>query len=315
PVTVGPDLSYNGSGDAFVTKVNAVGNALSYCGYVGGSESDLGFGIAVNAAGNAFLTGYAASDESTFPVTIGPDLSYNGGDRDAFVAKVAAAGTALDYCGYIGGSQEDWGWAIALDAGGTHAHVTGHSSSSEATFPVTVGPDLSYNGGARDAFVAKVNAAGSALAYCGYVGGSGSDTGYGIAVDVGGNAYLTGETSSSAASFPVTLGPDLSYNGGAWDAFVARVRATGAAMDYCGYIGGSDGDFGYGVAVDSWGNAFVTGETSSTEATFPVTLGPDLSYNGGFNDGFVAKVSSGGLPFFADGFESGDTSAWSVTVP
>jgi hypothetical protein len=315
PVTVGPDLSYNGNGDAFVARVSVTGTTLAYCGYIGGSGTDFGYGIAVNAAGNAYVTGQTASDGTTFPVTVGPDLSYNGGDRDAFVAKLNTAGTALDFCGYIGGSDEDWGWAIALDAAGSNAYVIGHTASFEATFPVTVGPALSYNGGTRDAFVAKVNAAGSALAYCGYVGGSGADTGYGIAVDVGGNAYLTGETSSTAASFPVMLGPDLSYNGGIRDAFVARVNAAGSALSYCGYIGGSDGDFGYGVAVDADGHAYVTGETSSTEASFPVTVGPGLSYNGGFNDGFVAKISSLNLLPFADGFESGDSSAWSATVP
>ncbi len=153
-------------------------------------------------------------------------------------------------------------------------------NSTEATFPVTVGPDLTYNGGAYDAFVAKVNAAGTALVYCGYIGGAGNDTGDGIAVDGAGNAYVTGSTTSTEATFPVTVGPDLTYNGGIRDAFVAKVNAAGTALVYCGYIGGSGDDFGYGIAVDGAGNAYVTGDTNSTEATFPVTVGPDLTYNG-----------------------------------
>ena len=109
-------------------------------------------------------------------MTVGPDLTYNGGSCDAFVAKVNAAGTALVYCGYIGGSGDDYGCGIAVDSAG-NAYVTGYTSSTEATFPVTVGPDLTYNGGTSDAFVAKVNAAGTALVYCGYIGGSGDDLG------------------------------------------------------------------------------------------------------------------------------------------
>jgi hypothetical protein len=157
---------------------------------------------------------------------------------------------------------------------------------------VTVGPDLTYNGGVRDAFVAKVNAPGTALLYCGYIGGSGDDVGYGIAVDSSGNAYVTGRTNSSEATFPVTVGPDLTYNGGLFDAVVAKVNAAGTALLYCGYIGGSGDDFGFGIAVDSSGNAYVTGWTTSTEATFPVTVGPDLTSNGGPNDAFVAKIAN-----------------------
>jgi hypothetical protein len=315
PVTVGPDLTHNGgSEDAFAARVNAAGTALDYCGYIGGSDYDHGYAIAVDAVGNAYVVGGTRSTEASFPVTAFPDLTYNGGDYDAFVAKVNAAGTALDYCGYIGGSGFDYARGIAIDADG-NSYVTGQTGSTEATFPVTVGPDLSYNGDERDAFVAKVNAAGTALDYCGYIGGSSRDFGNAIAVDAVGDAYVTGYTNSTEATFPVAVGPDLSYNGGVYgDAFVARVNSPGSGLDYCGYIGGSDYDFGVGITVDAVGNAYVAGSTYSTEASFPVAVGPDVTYNGGDRDVFVAKVSSPGLPF-ADGFESGDTSAWSATVP
>ncbi len=169
-----------------------------YAGYIGGSGIDAGFGIAVDSSGNAYVTGFTDSTEATFPVTVGPDLTYNGGSIDAFVAKVNAAGTALVYCGYIGGSGEDAGYGIAVDSSG-NAYVTGYTLSTQATFPVTVGPDLTYNGdsGGGDAFVAKVNAAGTALVYCGYIGGNNDDFGYGIAVDSSGNAYVTGQTLST----------------------------------------------------------------------------------------------------------------------
>jgi hypothetical protein len=306
-VTIGPDLTYNGgTPDAFVAKVNAAGTALVYCGYIGGSSGDVGFGIALDPSGNAYVAGSTLSNEATFPVTIGPDLTYNGGEGDVFVAKVNAAGNALVYCGYIGGSGYDTSSGIAVDNSG-NAYISGSASSTEATFPVTIGPDLTHNGG-DDAFVAKVNAAGTALVYCGYIGGVGApdpflgivdEFGYGIAVDSSGSAYVTGYTFSDQATFPVTVGPDLTYNGGQ-DAFVARVNSAGAMLVYCGYIGGSGDERCEAIAVDSSGNAYVTGSTISSEATFPVIVGPDLTFNDGFYDAFVVKVPS--TPTLPKGF-------------
>ncbi|MEK7752986.1 MAG: SBBP repeat-containing protein, partial [Acidobacteriota bacterium] len=303
PVTVGPDLTHNGNADAFVAKVNAPGTALLYAGYIGGSQPEYAYGIAVDAAGNAYATGYTNSTQATFPVAVGPDLTYNGGDWDAFVAKVNAAGTALVYAGYIGGSIVEYGYGIAVDAAG-NAYVTGGTTSIEASFPVTVGPDLTYNGG-FDAFVAKVSAAGTALVYAGYIGGSNSDWGTAIAVDAAGNAYLAGMTGSTEATFPVTVRPDPTHNGGYWDAFVAKVNAAGTALVYAGYIGGSSDDYGYGMAVDAAGNAYVTGFTGSSEATFPVMVGPDLTYNGGSYDVFAAKVNAAGTALTYAGYIGG----------
>ncbi len=161
----------------------------------------------------------------------------------------------LVYCGYIGGAGNDAGYAVAVDDSGS-AYVTGSTLSPASSFPVTVGPDLSLNGG-YDVFVAKINADGTALDYCGYIGGIGHDNGYGIAVDAAGNAYVTGDTGSNQSSFPVTVGPDLTLNGYD-DAFVAKVNAAGTALDYCGYIGGSENEGGYGIAVDATGNAYIS---------------------------------------------------------
>jgi hypothetical protein len=303
PVTVGPDLTSNGNYDAFVAKVNASGTALVYCGYIGGSGSDWAQAIAVDSSGNAYVTGFTSSDQTTFPVSGGPDLTYNGGNfYDAFVAKVNASGTALTYCGYIGGGGDEKGYGIAVDGSG-NAYVTGYTTSDQTTFPVTGGPDLTFNGN-RDAFVAKVNASGTALVYCGYIGGSGDDYGLGIAIDGGGNAYVTGCTTSTQATFPITVGPDLTLNGD-YDAFVAKVNASGTALTYCGYIGGSDYDCGNGVAIDGNGNAYVTGFTYSSETTFPVTVGPDLTFNGGTYDAFVAKVNASGTALVYCGYIGG----------
>ncbi len=304
PETVGPDLTQNGGTyDAFVAKVNAAGNGLTYCGYIGGSGTDNGNGIAVDAEGNAYVTGMTTSTEASFPETVGPDLTHNGGPYDAFVAKVNPDGTALVYCGYIGGAHYEYGNGIAVDTAG-NAYVTGDTGSSAGTFPETVGPDLSHNGGFYDGFVAKVNTAGTGLTYCGYLGGNDYDSGKAVAVDSAGNAYVTGYTRSSETSFPDTGGPDLSYNG-LEDAFVAKVNTAGSALSYCGYIGGSGEDIGSGIAVDSSGNAYITGWTNSTGTTFPETVGPDLSYNGGDHDAFVAKVNPSGSSLVYCGYIGG----------
>ncbi len=310
PVTAGPDLTFNGGSDAFVAKVSADGSSLVYAGYIGGSSLDFGFAIAVDGEGNAYVTGQTQSNESTFPVTVGPDTTFNG-FVDAFVAKVNASGTALDYAGYIGGTGNDSGRGIAVDSAG-NAYVVGNTTSSQTSFPVAFGPDLTFNG-LTDAFVAKVNPAGTALVYAGYIGGTSNDFGLGIAVDGSGNAYVVGQTQSSETSFPVAIGPDLTYNGGGFDAFVAKVNAGGTALDYAGYIGGEANDLGFGVAVDASGSAYVTGSTASS--TFPATVGPYLTPNG-LDDAFVAKVKSDGTALEYAGFigGSGNDSGRAIAV-
>jgi len=295
PVTVGPSLDYSGPadsfpGDVFVAKVNADGTGLDYCGYIGGSSLDTCWGIAVDSLGYAYIA--CRTDSSDLPVKVGPSL-IDSGSTDAFVAKVETDGSGLVYCGYIGGDGSETAWGIAVDSEGC-AYITGMTNSPEATFPVAIGPDVTYNGGAHDAFVVKVNSAGSGLSYCGYIGGDGEDVGRGIAVDGSGNAYVTGYSSSDESTFPVVTGPDLSYNGGTSDAFVSKVSSSGAApFVYSGYIGGSAEDAGFDIEVDNWQNAFITGSSTSTETTFPVAVGPDLTHNGG-KDAFVSELRPSG---------------------
>jgi hypothetical protein len=316
PVKVGPDLNFNGIQDAFVAKVRADGTGLVYAGFIGGSDYEWGNGIAVDKDGNAYITGDTYSSESTFPVTVGPDLTYNGasGKSDVFVAKVNPDGTGLVYAGYIGGSGAEVGNAIAVDLAG-NAYITGFTYSYPTNgFPVLVGPGVTHNG-YTDAFVAKVKADGTGLLYSGYIGGGGTgsngfDEGWGIAVDSDGLAYVTGITSSSETTFPVAVGPDLTYNGGpttsAWDSFIAKVEADVSGLVYAGYIGGSEQDYGTGIAVDAAGNAYVTGYTNSTQATFPVLVGPDLTYNGDYWDAFVTKVKPDGSGLLYSGYIGGD---------
>lgn len=226
PVAVGPDLTSNGTYDAFVAKVNPSGTALVYAGYIGGSGADYAFGIAVDGAGAAYVTGDTSSTEATFPVTVGPDLTSNG-NYDAFVAKLSSSGTALVYAGYVGGSGDDYGVDVAVDTAGA-AYLVGTTDSTEATFPVLGGPDLTSNG-LKDAFITKVSTSGATLVYSGYIGGIGTEIGEAIAVDGTGAAYVAGSTSSTEATFPVTVGPDLTWNGSK-DSFVAKISGDAPAI-------------------------------------------------------------------------------------
>src|SRR6266550_127337 len=282
--------SSNGGGfDAFVAKINAGGTALVYSTYLGGSSDDLGFGIAVDAAGNAYVTGETGSTDF-HGASSSMIQSSNGGGFDAFVAKFNAGGTALVYSTYLGGSGDDAGQGIAVDAAG-HAYVTGYTFSTN--FPTTLLAFQSANAGSTDAFVTKLNPAGSVpLVYSTYLGGSGDDFGQGIAVDAAGNAYVTGYTGST--NFPTTAGAFQIANAGSNDAFVTTLNPAGSApLVFSTYLGGSSDDFGFGIAVDAAGNAYVTGQTLST--IFPTTPGAFQRANAGSSDAFVTKIA-GGVP-------------------
>jgi murein DD-endopeptidase MepM/ murein hydrolase activator NlpD len=299
PVTPGAwDGSYGGGdlyGDAFVAKLNPTGSGLVYATYLGGSGVDWGSGIAVDSGGNAYVIGPTLS--SDFPATPGAWDGSLEGYSDAFVAQINLAGSGLVYATYLGGSGGDNGLGIAVDSGG-NAYVTGETTSPD--FPAIPGAgDGSYGGGGRDAFIAKLNPAGSGLVYATYLGGDGDDQGSGIAVDSGGNVHVTGWTDSS--DFPATPGAwDRSYGGGVCigykpcaDAFIAKLNPARSGPVYATYLGGSSNDKGSGIAVDSSGNAYVTGETLSSD--FPATPGAwDGRVNGGYvdqnRDAFVAKI-------------------------
>ncbi|HQJ51722.1 MAG TPA: SBBP repeat-containing protein, partial [Anaerolineae bacterium] len=212
--------------------------SLLYCGYIGGAGNDEATGIAVDSLGYAYVTGYTYSITG-FPISGTGWLSSTilSGGADAFVAKVDRNGKYLDYCGYLGGVEDEWAYDIAVDSAGS-AYIVGWTESAEDTFPVTVGPGLVYGGG-QDAFVAKLDPSGTSLSYCGYIGGASFDVGEGIAVDASGHAYIAGGTNSEAATFPVggTSWPgSTANNGGAVDAFVAKVNPSGSALIWCGFL-------------------------------------------------------------------------------
>ncbi len=276
-----------GTWDAFVTKLNAAGSAIVYSTYLGGSTYDVGVGIAVDATGNAYVTGYTQS--TNFP-TAAPFQAANAGGSDAFVAKLNSSG-ALVYSTYLGGTLSEQANHIAVDTSG-NAYITGSTSSTN--FP-THTPIQAANAGASDAFVTKLNAAGSALAYSTYLGGSSVDTAFGIAVDGSGNAYVTGKTYSN--NFRKQSAIQSVYGaGGSGTAFVSKLNAAGTALTYSTYLGGSGTDSGNAIAADANGNAYVTGFTQSPNFPMQVPLQATNNSVGG-GTAFVTALNATGSSF------------------
>jgi len=270
-----------------VAKINSTGTGLLFSTYLGGSSNDGIYGIAVDRSANAYVTGYTLS--SDFPTTPSAYDSSYGWNQDAFITKINSTGHNLLYSTFIGGSGGETGYGIAVD--GTYdAYVTGWNWYGD--FPTTPNAyDTSFNGGDGDVFVIKIDPTGQDLLYSTYFGGSGGDRGYGIAIDGIGNAYITGWTNSSDLP-PTPHAYDASFNGGNWDVFVAKMNSTGTGLSYSTYLGGSDRDHVYGLAIDGGGNAYVSGYTRSSD--FPTTPAAyDTSYNGDW-DGFITKISSTG---------------------
>jgi len=276
---------YSSSIDVFVTKLNASGSALSYSTYLGGVDKEGGYGIAVDASGNAYVTGETFSDD--FP-THNPYQGTLGGLFDVFVTKLSSAGDTLAYSTYLGGSNNDYGYGIAVDGLG-NAYLTGRTNSDN--FPTHNPYQGTHGGGIIDAFITSFDVSGSTLTYSTYLGGGDYDAGYSIDVDASGNAYVTGSTRST--DFP-THNPYQAANAGMLeDAFITKLSPLGNALTYSTYLGGSYGDQGNGIAVDASGNVFVTGYTYSTD--FP-TQNPYQAAHAGGQDVFVAKLSDGTPP-------------------
>ncbi|MBI4166994.1 MAG: choice-of-anchor D domain-containing protein, partial [Acidobacteria bacterium] len=301
-----PNDALQGGSDVFVSKLSADGSALLYSTYLGGSNYESGKGIAVDSSGNAYMTGPTSSTD--FP-TLNAFQSVNhlgvGNPTDAFVTKLNADGSALLYSTFLGGLARDSGNAIAVDSAG-FAHVTGAGDSGN--FP-TKNPFQAVCGGCQaggpDAFVAKIDATQSgadSLVYCSFIGGPARDEAYGIAVDGASNVYVTGSTNGD---FPTSPGSFDTVSSGE-EAFVIKVNATGSAVLYSTYLGGSGYEYGNGIAVDSSGNAYITGPTSSTD--FP-TLNAFQSVNhlGGGNptDAFVTKLNADGSALLYSTFLGG----------
>ena len=270
-------------------KALTIDPTLTYATYLGGSQVENQGKLALDQAGNAYVTGSTFSPD--FPLSKTPAQATNAGATDVFVAKFNSSG-ALVYSTYIGGSAADTALGIAVDSAG-NAYVTGFTTSNN--FP-TVNPFQSINKGGTlglDAFVFKLNAAGTALVYSTYLGGNDDDFGFGIAVDSSNNAYVTG--ASFSLGFPVTPGAFQNFTPGV-ATFVSKFAATGQALVYSTLVGGNDVDIPSGIAVDFAGNAYVVGDTSSRD--FPTTPSAYQRTNRGGatlgNDAFVYKVNPTG---------------------
>jgi hypothetical protein len=291
PVTAGAVQQTPGGGvfDGFVSKLDATGSALVYSTYLGGSAQDSASRIVVDAAGSAYVAGCTASTD--FPgVGSGSLQGANAGDDDAFVTKLDAAGSAIVYSTYLGGSGDDCATALAVDAAG-NAYVAGYTSS--ATFPGVTGSSLQpTNAGGMDTFVTKLDAAGTAIVYSTFLGGSGDDGASSLALDAAGSVYVAGVTTS--ASFPGAGAASLqAANAGGEDAFVAKLDPAGAAVVYATFLGGSAADEAAGIAVDAAGDAYVTGFTTSPD--FPGVSAAALQPSPGIPpSGFLAELDPRG---------------------
>jgi hypothetical protein len=309
--------SFSGAQDAFVSKIDTTktGTAsLVYSTFLGGSVTAEGFGIAADSAGNAYVTG--DTDSADFPTTpSAAQPAFSGFPLDAFVTKLdtTKSGSAcLVYSTYLGGNSNDLGLGIAADSVG-HAYVTGLTKSDD--FPVSSPFQSVHSSPAPDAFVTKIDTTKSgraSLIYSTFLGGSGVDRGFGIAIDTNGNAYVAGETGS--LDFPMKSAIQSSYGGGDLDIFVTKLNPAGNALLYSTYLGGPGTDSGFAIALDTSGDVFATGQTGSSGFTTPG--GFQTTFNGGPFDAVIFKIAPNATdsqPDFALAVANGTTT--SLTRP
>jgi hypothetical protein len=278
--------------NAFVAKFQSDGRTLVYCTYLGGSGDDRATALAVDGAGNVVIAG--STNSRDFPTAYALQSSLRG-SSDAFVARLDASGARLLSSTYFGGDGSDAANGLALDAAG-NIYIAGETTSSNA---FRTGASYQAHAAAgSDAFVIKLNSAGTSIVYAAFLGGAGADRARAVAISASGEAYVAGDTTS--ADFPAMNGFQRSLGGGQ-DAFVAKLNATGAGLIFSTYLGGSGGATGYpesasSIAVDTSGNAYIAGSTSSKN--FPVVSAYPAAFGGGL-DAFVAKISGTGALIYS----------------
>ena len=272
----GYDTTLGGMRDGFVAKLDSSSTPV-WSTYVGGPGSDEAAGIAVDAAGDAAVTGYT---DSGGWVSGGYDTTFDGGIYDAFVVKVSSGGGHV-WSSYLGGLSMDRGYGVAVDSAGNVLAVGATMSPGW----VSGGYDT-VNDGMYDGYVVKMSAAGGHV-WSSFLGGFGSDSAYAVAADASGAVLVTGETASPGW---VSGGFDTDYDGGR-DAFVAKLDASGGHA-WSSYMGGTNVDRGYGIAMDASGATLVAGDTASYAW---ISGGYDTTYGGSY-DGFVARITEAGAP-------------------
>jgi hypothetical protein len=312
-----------GTSDAFVTKFDPTGSSVIYSTYIGGTRTDFGNGIAIDAAGDAFLVGQTSSPD--FPVTPGAlQTTCAGttcGSGEVFVSELNPTGSALIYSTFLGGSAIDQGNSIVLDSQ-NNAYITGYTQSTD--FPTTLGAFQTTCSCAThpDAYVAEINPTGSALVFSTYLGGTAADVAYALVLDASANIYVVGYSQST--DFPVTAGAYQTTTGANSAGFVTKLNPTGTALIYSTYLGGTSTVTGTSceacatsIALDGAGDAYVSGLTA--ESTFPTT---PLCFQNTFkstdkgHDAFITEInpSGSGIVFSTYLGGAGDDGATGIAV-
>src|SRR5262249_24067391 len=292
PVLRAAQPAIRGASNAFIAKLAADGSGLAYSTYLGGTDTDGASSIAVDSAGQAYITGVTSS--RTFPIVNPLRQSHGGGFFDAYVAKLNSAGTQFVYSTYLGGTSEDRGLRIAADSSGS-AYIAGDTDSLDFPTGSAIQPAKK---GSSDAFISKLNPTGTSIVYSTYVGGSGLDGATGIAVDSSDFAYLTGFTQSN--DFLLTA-PVQTARAAAFDAFVLVLDPSGRSALMSSYLGGTGIGSGVCIAADSNGGLYVMGQTSTTD--LPVSNALQSAYGGGPSDVFIGRIAIG--PLISDAQISG----------
>lgn len=280
-----------GERDAFIAKLSATGDRFIYSTYLGGSNDDYGNDIALDHAGNIYVTGYTTSidflsdKKLLYPGNIITNsTSTSISDSNVYVVKLTEEGKMV-YGTHFGGSQDDESWSVSTDSD-NNVYLTGSTKSTD--FPTANPLQSKHAGGAHDAFVVKLAKDGNTLVYSTYLGGSEDDYGTEIVADSGGNAYLTGYTLS--LDFPIAnaLQPK---NGGALDAFVAKIEKDDQTLAYSTYLGGENDEIASSLVIDEGGYAYIVGRTESDD--FP-TANSFQSTRNNLMDIFLTKLNPTG---------------------
>jgi hypothetical protein len=305
PVVNGWQSSLAGGVDAFVAKLTPGGKSIVYSTFLGGRGDDRAFGIAADASGNAYVTGWTTSTD--FPQVRGLQLSSAGG-KDVFIAKLDGSGTVV-FSSFYGGSGQDCGNAIAVDSSG-HIFVAGETDSANLPVKDAIRSSLA---GASDAFLLELDS-NNLLLFATYVGGRYSDWATAVAVDANGAVYLTGATASP--DFPVANSFQWTLRG-AQNAFITKIDSRTKQIVFSGFLGGSGGngmassDMGTAIAVDSAGAAYVAGDTNSTD--FPVVNCFQCSASA-FGDAFIAKVDPSGSALLYSTYLGGSSADYATAI-
>jgi hypothetical protein len=292
---------------AFVLRIDPAFSTMIYSTYVGGSNDDQGFALAIDNQGNAYLTGAASS--SDFPISQNAYQQSLLGNYNCFVFKIDNQGQRI-YATFIGGGSDDEAFGIAVDNNG-NAYITGETNSD--SYPTANAPFQHSRHGGYDAFITELNASGSGLVFSTFAGGSADDAGNGIAVDSSGNIYVAGTTGSN--DFPGTGSSFQSgYQGGTSDAFVIKYLPNGSNIAWATYLGSHGTDEGQAIAVDVNGNIYIAGDTNSDQ--FPITGDAIQSGRGGGFDATLSVMDTNGTTLYFSTFfgGQGDDAFFSVAL-